>query len=304
MSTRDRVASLLGRGDDSRTLEQKEQLLGYALVVPSVLLVLLIIVYPLLYNIYLSFSEVPLAPGEAATFVGLDHYRQLLADDAFWDALVNTVVFTLFSDVLATLGGLAAALLLNRAFRGRRLVRGLMLLPYVAPIIAVAFAWRWMFDPLFGVVPYLLGDVLGLYQGTLDLLGNSATAIWMVILFDAWRYFPFAFLMLIARVQAIPEEMYEAARIDGAGRLAQFKDITLPELKYILATVFLLRWIWNFNKFADVWLLTREVTTLPIFTYQTAFANFELGLGAAISMVLFVFLMGFVLLYLNTVLEW
>jgi multiple sugar transport system permease protein len=304
MSLQERVDTLLGRGSKQRTLEEKEQLLGYGLILPSILLVSLIILYPLGYNIYLSFHEVPLAPGEEPTFVAVEHYTSLLSDSAFWEALYNTIIFTFFSDLLATAGGLIAALLLNRAFRGRRLVRGLMLLPYVAPIIAVAFAWRWMLDPLFGIVPYFLNSVLSLNLGTVDLLGNSDTAIWSVIIFDAWRYFPFAFLMLIARVQAIPEEMYEAARIDGAGWLAQFKDITLPELKYILATVFLLRWIWNFNKFADVWLLTRQVTTLPIFTYQTAFANFELGLGAAISMILFLFLISFVLIYVNTVLEW
>ncbi|MDB2265597.1 sugar ABC transporter permease [Halorubrum ezzemoulense] len=304
MSVQDRVTSFFDRGGTERTLEEKEELLGYALILPSILLVSVIILYPLAYNVYLSFHEVPLAPGESALFVGTQHYADLLSDPAFWEALYNTVVFTFFSDLLATAGGLFAALLLNRAFRGRRLVRGLMLLPYVAPIIAVAFAWRWMLDPLFGIVPFILNNIFNLNLGTIDLLGNSDSAIWTVIIFDAWRYFPFAFLMLIARVQAIPEEMYEAARIDGASRFAQFKDITLPELKYILATVFLLRWIWNFNKFADVWLLTREVETLPIFTYQTAFANFELGLGAAISMVLFVFLISFVLIYVNTVLEW
>jgi len=302
MSVRNTLQPLLNR--EKLTLQQKEALLGYALIGPAILLVAAVILYPVVYNVYLSFTEVPLSPDQSPVWVGIQHYETLLTSSAFWGALWTTVLFTFFSDTLATLGGLAAALLFNRTFRGRRLARGLMLLPYVAPLIAVAYVWQWVLDPLYGVVPWLFSDVLNLYSEQIDLLNNQLTAIWMVIAFDAWRYFPFAFLMLIARVQSIPKDMYEAARIDGAGKLAQFKDITLPELKYVLATVFLLRWIWNFNKFADIWLLTRNVRTLPIYAYQTAFASYEMGQAASISMILFVALMGFVLVYVGTVLEW
>jgi multiple sugar transport system permease protein len=286
------------------SLEQKEAFLGYALIAPAILLVGAVILYPVGYNVYLSFTTVPLTPDQAPTWVGLEHYQRLLSSGEFWEALQNTVVFTFFSDVLATLAGLGAALLFNRKFRGRRIARGLMLLPYVAPLIAVAYVWQWLLDPLYGLIPWIFSDVLGMYAGEIDLLNNAKTALAMVIFFDAWRYFPFAFLMLIARVQSIPSDMYEAAKIDGAGRLAQFKDITLPELKYVIATVFLLRWIWNFNKFADIWLLTRKVNTLPLYAYQTAFANYNMGQAAAISMVLFVALMVFVMVYVGAILDW
>ncbi|WP_266081454.1 carbohydrate ABC transporter permease [Haladaptatus caseinilyticus] len=290
--------------DGDYTIEQKEAVLGYLLIAPALLLVAGVIVYPVLYNIYLSFTEVPLSPSQAPVWVGLQHYQTLVSSSEFWAALKTTVIFTFFSDLLATIGGLGVAILFNRKFRGRRLVRGLMLLPYVAPLIAVAYVWQLLLDPLYGVVPFLLSDVLGLYSGNLDLLNNAKSALWTVIAFDAWRYFPFAFLMIIARLQAIPSDMYEAAKIDGAGRIAQFKDITLAELKYVLATVFLLRWIWNFNKFADIWLLTRKVNTLSLYAYQTAFANYKQGQAAAIAMVLFVALMGFVLVYVSWILEW
>lgn len=290
--------------DEELTLKQKEALLGYALIIPALLLVAVVIVYPVVYNVYLSFTEVPLAPDESPVWIGIEHYQTLLSSPDFWDALKNTIVFTFFSDLFATVGGLAAALLFNRKFRGRRIARGLMLLPYVAPLIAVAYIWQWLLDPLYGVIPWFFSDIVHLYDGNVDLLNNGKTALAMVIAFDTWRYFPFAFLMLIARVQSIPQDMYEAAKIDGASKLAQFKDITLPELKYVLATVFLLRWIWNFNKFADIWLLTRQVQTLPIYAYQTAFANYNMGQAAAISMILFVALMGFVLVYVSNVLEW
>jgi multiple sugar transport system permease protein len=295
--------SVLNRSSN-RTIEEKEALLGYALIIPSLLLIAGVILYPVLYNIYLSFTVVPLSPGEAPQWIGLQHYTELFSSSQFWSALRETVVFTFFSTSLATLGGLAVALLFNRTFHGRRYIRGLVLLPYVAPLIAVAFVWRFMLDPLYGIVPYFASDVLGLYAGDIDILSNDGTALWTVVLVDAWRYFPFAFLMLIARVQAIPSDMYEAAKIDGAGKRAQFKDITLPELKYILATVFLLRWIWNFNKFADIWLLTRRVETLPIYAYKVAFANYNHGQAAAISMVLFLALIGFVLVYVAWALDW
>ena len=289
---------------EERTIEEKEALLGYALIAPALLLITAVILYPVLYNIYLSFTEVPLAPGESPQWIGLEHYYTLYNSSTFWASLRTTIIFTFFSATLATLGGLGAALLFNRTFRGRRYLRGMVLLPYVAPLISIAFVWQFMLDPLYGVVPYVGSDLLGLYDGNVDLLGNSRTALWSVIFIDAWRYFPFAFLMLIARVQAIPNDMYEAAKIDGASKLAQFKDITLPELKYILATVFLLRWVWNFNKFADIWLLTRQVETLPIYAYTVAFANYQHGQAAAISMILFLVLVGFVLGYVAWVLDW
>ncbi|SNZ12451.1 carbohydrate ABC transporter membrane protein 1, CUT1 family [Natronoarchaeum philippinense] len=287
-----------------RTIEEKEALLGYALIAPALLLIGAVILYPVLYNVYLSFTVVPLSPTESPEWIGLGHYTELLNNSAFWSALRTTIVFTFFSTTLATLGGLGTALLFNRSFRGRRYLRGMVLLPYVAPLISVAFVWRFMLDPLYGVVPFVASDVLGLYAGSIDLLSNGDTAIWTVVFIDAWRYFPFAFLMLIARVQAIPNDMYEAAKIDGASKFAQFKDITLSELKYILATVFLLRWIWNFNKFADIWLLTRRVETLPIYAYQVAFANYQHGQAAAISMVLFLALIVFVLVYVAWALDW
>jgi multiple sugar transport system permease protein len=224
----------------------------------------------------------------------------LLSSNRFWSAFSTTLVFTVGATILSTVVGLAVAVLFDREFRGRRLARGLVLLPHVTPIIAVAFVWQFMLSPLWGTIPNLLAD-WGLYGTRVGLLDQASTALPTVIVFAAWRNFPFAFLLFVARLQAIPESMYEAARIDGAGALAQFKDITLPELKGTIAIVVLLRFIWEFNTFAEVWLLTQQVLTLPIFAYQTAFANFEQGLGAAISLLLFViqalFVIGFVVLF-------
>lgn len=280
--------------------QRRETILGILLILPAVLLIGGVILYPIVYNVYLSFTSVPLNPDQAPTWVGLDNYLGLLSSSRFWGAFSTTLIFTVGSTILSTLVGLAVAMLFDREFRGRRLARGLVLLPHVAPIIAVAFVWQFMLSPLWGTIPNLLAE-WGLYTSQTGLLAQSSTALPVVIIFSAWRNFPFAFLLIVARLQAIPQSMYEAARIDGAGPLARFKDITLPELKGTLAIVVLLRFIWEFNAFAQVWLLTRQVLTLPIFAYQTAFANFEQGTGAAISLLLFViqalFVVGFVMLF-------
>jgi len=301
MSVRTRLASMTGLEPYVESPSQRrETALGILLILPAVLLIGAVILYPIVYNVYLSFTSVPLNPDQAPTWVGLQNYLGLLSSSRFWGAFSTTLIFTVGSTVLSTLVGLAVAVLFDREFRGRRLARGLVLLPHVAPIIAVAFVWQFMLSPLWGTIPDLLAE-WGLYTSQTGLLAQSGTALPVVIVFSAWRNFPFAFLLIVARLQAIPQSMYEAARIDGAGPLARFKDITLPELKGTLAIVVLLRFIWEFNAFAQVWLLTRQVLTLPIFAYQTAFASFEQGTGAAISLLLFViqalFVVGFVVLF-------
>lgn len=282
------------------TIREKEILLGYALILPSLLLVAVTLLYPVAYNVYLSFTEVPIDPDASPTWVGLQNYADLLTDPRFGEAVVNTFVFTFFSDLGATLGGLVVAILFTRDFRGRRLAQGLILLPYLAPLIATAFAWRWLFHPLYGVGTSVLGDWLGLFSTSVDIRNNMA----MVVIYDSWRYFPFAFLLIIARLRSIPDELYEAARIDGAGRLARFKDITLPELKFVLATVFLLRWIWNFNIFADIWLFTKNVPVLGTFVYQVGFNSFNQGLAAATSMLMVLALFAMVSVYVYVAIDW
>jgi multiple sugar transport system permease protein len=258
-------------------------------------------VYPVAYNVYLSFTEPSLAPGEPAEWVGTAHYEAILADPEFWEAFQNTVVITLFSDIGATALGLGVALLFRNTFRGDGLARGLVLLPYIAPLIAVAFVWRWMWNPLNGPATYVLTDVLSLYSSG----SNIRNTVPMVIAFESWRYFPFAFLLIVARVRSIPDELYEAAKIDGAGRFARFKDITLPELKYVLATVFLLRWIWNFNVFSDVWLFVQnEVPILGTFVYVKGFDNFNQGYAAAVANLMVIALVILITVYGKYVLDW
>ncbi|MFB6197745.1 MAG: carbohydrate ABC transporter permease [Halobacteriaceae archaeon] len=286
--------------DQEFTIREKEIILGYGLILPSLILVGLTLIYPVLYNIYLSFTNVPIDPSANPRWVGLENYRTLLNSDDFARAVKNTFIFTFFSDLGATLSGLAVALLFTRDFYGKRVVRGLVLLPYIAPLIATAFAWRWLWHPLYGIGTFVFGDMMGLFPANQDI----RESIIMVIIYDTWRYFPFAFLLILARLQSIPEELYEAAKIDGAGPIARFKDITLPELKFVLATVFLLRWIWNFNVFADVWLFTKNVPVLGTFVYQVGFNNYNQGLAAATAMLMVIALFTMVTIYVKYVLDW
>jgi multiple sugar transport system permease protein len=199
-----------------------------------------------------------------------------------------------------------AALLLNRAFRARGLARAVFLFPYVAPIVSVAFVWRWILDPRPSGV---LNDIL-MGLNLIDLpkayLAQRGLALALVTVFTAWRYFPFAMLMILARLQALDKTLYEAADVDGANDLAKFWYVTLPELRYVLGAIFVLRLIWTFNKFDDIWLLTGGgfgTNVLPVLTYQFSFRLNDFGKGAASAMILLVILVVFLVIYVTTVMR-
>ena len=242
----------------------------------------------------------------------LENFRRIFSSSDFWSVLRISLWYTIFGTLGSIILGLFAAQLLNENFPGKGLLRGLFLFPYVAPVIAAAFTWSFMLDPLSGVVNGLAMNYnwyaepinfLGQKHLDFQLLGMDfrfPLALAMVILFEAWRYFPFAFLFILARFQAIPSEMYEAADVDGASPLQKFWFITLPQLVGILSTLFLLRFIWTFNKFDDIFLLTGGAAgtkTLTVEVYDQAFARADLGAGAAVAVVLFLVLAIFMIIY-------
>jgi multiple sugar transport system permease protein len=246
-------------------------------------------------------------------FVGWDNYRKVFDDFAFkfqgwqsWGAAVTSIVYSFAATTLTIMVGLAAALLLNQPFRGRGLARAIFLFPYVAPIVSVAFVWRWILDPRPSGV---LNDVL-MGLGWIDLpkayLATRGLALILVIIFEAWRYFPFAMLMILARLQAIDDTLYEAAEVDGANAIDKFRFVTLPELRYVLGAIFLLRLMWTFNKFDDIFLLTGGgfgTKVLPVLTYEFSFRLFDFGRGAAAAMILLVILVVFMAVYVGIVMR-
>jgi multiple sugar transport system permease protein len=292
------------------TLARKEARLAYFLIIPTFSIVVLLVIFPVIFNVWISLSRVGLDNLNDvfhATFVGLDNYIRAANDYAFADALKASILYSVFATVLAVLLGLGAALLLNRKFRGRGLVRAIFLIPYIAPLISVAYIWKWLLDPTVrGVFNWVLMQV-GLIQEPIAWLGKEGLAMGVVILFDGWRYFPFAMLMLLARLQAIDVTLYEAASVDGANTWQRFWNITLPELRYVLGTVFLLRIMWTFNKFDDIFLLTSGgfgTRVLPILTYEFSFKIFDFGLGSATAMFLVILLLVFMIFFLRKVLQW
>ena len=191
--------------------------------------------------------------------------------------------------------GLFAALLLDRSFKGQGFLRGLYLFPYVAPVIAVAFTWIILFDPFSGSANALLIQ-MGVTDQAINFFGQRPLALIMVTVFEIWRYFPLSFLFILARMQSIDTDMYEAAEMDGASPFQQFWFLSLPQLLGILSVLFLLRFIWTFNKFDDIFLLTggnAGTRTLTVNVYEQAFAISNIGAGAAVAVVIFACLLLF-----------
>jgi multiple sugar transport system permease protein len=295
------------------SMAAKEVRLAWILILPTALIVFGLVFFPAIFSIWISFRDVGLnnlndvfnAPLAGAD--GLGNYRAVFNDFDFkyqslnqMGAAVNTVVYSFISTILTLLVGLGASLLLNRPFRGRGIARGIFLFPYVAPVVSVAFVWKWLLDPRpSGVVNDVLMS-LGLIDQPQAYLATRGLALWIVIIFQAWRYFPFAMLMILARLQAIDSTLYEAADVDGASSWQKFLYVTLPQLRYILGAIFLLRLLWTFNKFDDIWLLTGGgygTKVLPVLTYQFSFGTWDFGKGAATAMILLVALVIFIVFY-------
>jgi len=287
----------------SQVIARQEARLGQKLVAPAMGVILLLILYPILFNGYLSFFDVQLNGDKH--FVGLENYKNLLVNEDYYQAVWTTFIYLLGTVIGTTVLGLAVALLMNEEFRFRNLARSLIMLPYFAPVISVVFGWQFIFDPVNGIYNHLVVDVLGLSTERHNLIGDPDSALWVVIVFDVWKHFPIAYLLILAKLQSIQKDQYEAAAIDGYGAWGRFVHVTLPEIKFVLGTLILLRLIWNLNRFEDVYLLAPNVETLPIFTYYEAFTGvIDQGLAASVSVLQLVLLSGLIWLYVKKILKW
>ena len=224
-----------------------------------------------------------------------DNFRKLFDQKEFFTVLWTTLFYTFFGTVGALVFGLFAALLLNTSFRGQGILRGFFLFPYVAPVIAVAFTWINLLDPFSGSINTLIIQ-MGLTEEAINFFGQRPLALIMVTLFEVWRYFPLSFLFILARMQAIDYDMYEAADMDGASPFQKFWYLSIPQLLGILSILFLLRFIWTFNKFDDIFLLTggnAGTRTLTVNVYEQAFGISNIGAGAAVAVIIMLFLLLF-----------
>ena len=229
----------------------------------------------------------------------LDNFRRVFDAREFWTVLWVSLIYTVGGTIGALLLGLFAAQLLDTAFRGRAILRGLFLFPYVSPVIAVAFTWTFLLDPFSGSVNAIL-TTTGVTGEAINFLGQRGLALTTVIAFESWRYFQLAFLFILARMQSLSADLFEAAEMDGASPFQKFFYISMPQLVGIVSTLFLLRFIWTFNKFDDIFLLTGGASGTRTFTvnvYEQAFALSNFGAGAAVAVVIFFVLAIFVFSY-------
>lgn len=273
-----------------------DQSFAFLLLGPSILLLVLLIGYPLFYNIYISFFDVPLNPKMPEVFVGWDNYLSLFRDRAFYQSLLTTLGFTFIVTFFSTVIGLFTAVFLNREFFGKRVVNAIIILSYVVPSICLIFVWKYMFNNIYGIVNFIFIDLFHLANTAPLWFDTPISAFVLVALFSIWRFFPYAHMSFTAILQSIDSTLFEAAEIDGANSWHKFTAITYPALKQTMATVVSLRIIWVFYIFTEVYLLTSQVDVIGVYLYKMAFASRDFGRAAAISIVLFLFIFTLIML--------
>jgi multiple sugar transport system permease protein len=293
------------RGGDARW--------GLTMSVPTLCILFFIVIIPAVWTILLAFQHVTVLNIRTAGIMGpytLANIKQVFRDPGFASGILATLAYSVFGTALSVGLGLGAALALRRPFRSRFLIRGVMLLPYVAPVVAATYIWQVALNPTVGAVNDLGTSLFG-WKHAIPFLSEASghtplggltvpTTLIMVILFDAWRYFPFAFLFYSARIQALAPELEEAAKVDGASVVQRFRRIIYPQLRNVTLLLVLLRFIWTFNKFDDVYLLTggaagTQVVSIRVYQFLTAYSN--VGASSAEALLLAILLGVFAALY-------
>lgn len=266
----------------------KDRRLPWLLLAPTIITLMLLTVYPLIYSLNASFYSFRF--GEIANFVGLDNFRRLLSDGLFWDSLGITAVYTVLAVLIELVLGFSMALLLYKEKRFQGVMRTVLIIPMMLSPVVVGVIWRLMYNTDTGIINYLLTS-LGLPAQ--DWLGDPALALFSVILVDVWQWTPFMFLLILAGLQALPEEPFEAARIDGANRWQEFREITLPLLKPVLLVAILIRSMDAFRIFDQIFILTKggpgtSTETVSLYLYKAAFKFWDVGYAAAALLIVMV----------------
>jgi multiple sugar transport system permease protein len=267
---------------------------------PALLATVLIVLFPVANSLWLSLHDVVLFRPRSRPFVGLGNYAKALADPVFWESLRHSFIWVICAVALQFTLGFAGALLLNRAFAWRGVARALIVIPWALPSVIIGLIWTWMLDFNLGVLN-VLGVRLGLLDHSVAWLAQLDTAMAGVLLAIAWQGFPFFAITLLAGLQAIAPELYEAADIDGAGTVSQFRHITIPGLAEVIITSLLLRMIWVANSLDLILVMTgggpgTATQTLPLHAFLTAWSGGNYGQGAALAVILTLLLLVVVVL--------
>jgi multiple sugar transport system permease protein len=282
---------------------RNEAFFAAVLLLPAVAILALVIFYPLVQALLLSLKDASLLNATVAPFTGLDNFKQLLGDEVFWTAVKNTFVLTTISIGGSLVLGMSLALVLNENLPFRNFFRGIALIPWVVPGVVVALLTLYMFNSQVGVIDYVLVQ-LGVTEGFVDWFGSTRNALWAIILANIWNQTPFYMLMILAGLQTVPEDEYDAVKVDGANVLQRFRYVTLPNIRGVLAIVIALQVIWNFNNFDLIWATTEggpvnATTTLTVHVYRMAFKSLDLGYAAAIGVVMLIALLLFSVFYVR-----
>jgi ABC-type sugar transport system permease subunit len=279
-----------GRGWFKEEFGNPERRTAYYMVLPSLLIIVIIAFFPILYGIVLSLTDSTISG--FGSFIGLENYTEMFQNPDFLEGFYNTVIFTVVSVAMEFIIGLGIALAINRAFRGRGLVRAAVLVPWAFPTVIAAVMWRLMFQSQVGIIQYVAG-AMGIISD--PILSNRSLLLIASILVDVWKTTPFVALLLLAGLQVIPGEVYEAARVDGANVMQRFFRITLPLLKGAILVAVLFRTLDSYRVYDLFWVMTnRELASLSTFVYEgVRISQLQFGEGNAASV--FIFLTAFLI---------
>jgi len=282
--------------------EVKKHRTDYLWVAPALLVMVLVIGYPFLYTIQLSFFETP--PSSATWyFNGLGNYTQILSDRSFWAITLNTFYWAVGSTILAFVIGFGAALVVHRSFWGRGIVRGLLLIPYVISYVAAAYVWRWLYHSDYGLISGVLYEFY-IIDSNINFLDSTSLVMPSLILANVWKEFPFAMIMLLAGLQTVPQQILNAARVDGANAWQRFWHVTVPYLRNVILITSILLFVGNLNSFVLVWIMTgggpanaSQIWITQVYTL--AFQSLQYGRASAYSVILFIVMLGFGYFYVR-----
>ncbi|MCP3762089.1 sugar ABC transporter permease [Domibacillus sp. A3M-37] len=275
----------------------------YLFVIPAALFVLLFMVYPIVYNIIVSFQDLTLMNlRQGGSFIGLQNYIEIVQTEKFVIALKNTIIYTFSCIFFQVIIGYLLAVFLNQDFPFRNFFRSIMLLAWMTPLVITGTLFKWLFDVDYGVINYLLTS-LHLIDNPINWLGQESTALAAVIITNTWVGIPFNMILILAAMQALPSDVYEAAKVDGASKLQTFSNVTMPLLRPALLIILVLGIIYTFKVFDIILIMTgggpvNATQVLPFYGYELAFVNFNFGASGAVATIILVILLCIALVYL------
>ncbi len=269
---------------------EKPGRLAFLLLLPAIIIIFGVLLYPMVSSLLMSFTRLNLANLSDRGFVGLANYAAALSNPSFRAALWRTLYFALMTVPVEISLGLGIALLLNQNFVGRGFVRGLIILPWALPYVVNGIMWKWIYDANYGALNALLSQ-LGLIDGYRIWLGDPVTAFHLVILANIWKETPVAVILILAALQAIPKELYEAATVDGARGFRSFWRITVPLLRPVLAVTAIVKTVWAVKEFDLIYIITRggpadATNVVTYYTYLNTFKFLNVGYGSALAFIL------------------